>query len=151
MLQGLVIGPFPYVHSIPATSLNIYTLMISKFLLFAQTIPLNSRLDIQLLTHHLLLDGKYGFGLNLSKAKPLIFLSLTPKLLLTVFSNSVNGNSFLSVPQARNFGVIFVSFFLTLISNLLANPVDSLSAEGGCKGCFGGEIPQNKEGPQSRH
>lgn len=48
-------------------------MMIFKFISLAQTVPLSSRLDIELPTHHLLFNGKNGFGLNLSKAKSLIF------------------------------------------------------------------------------
>lgn len=83
MPYGLVLGPLPYLYSVSwraptNTYLSItYILLISKFISLIQTVLLNSRLDIpthlELLTHYFLLDGKYSFGLNLSKAKPLIF------------------------------------------------------------------------------
>lgn len=128
MPQGLVLGPLLYLHSLPwrahlAISLNtVYTLMISKPLSLAQTVSLNSRLDIQLPIQH----GKYGFGLNLSRAKP-PDLSPSPKLLLTQSSPTqlLASLSFqLLRPETR---VIFDSLFLTPISNLSASLVGSAS------------------------
>lgn len=118
MLQGLVLGSVLYLHSILATSLNIYTLMISKFLSFIQTIPLNPRLDILLPTH--LFSSKYGFGFNLSKAKPLIFL--LPQNLYSQ-SSPTQLMATASVPQARSFGVIYISFSPSY--PIYQNPVDS--------------------------
>lgn len=119
MLQGLVLGSLLYLHSILATSLNIYTLMVSKFLSFIQSIPLNSRLDILLPTHYLFLS-KYGFGFNLSKAKPLIFL--LPQNFYS-YSSPTQLMATASVPQARSFGVIYVSFSPSY--PIYQNPVDS--------------------------